>query len=291
MRVPEKSWWARLPFGVRMGIGGAATLGFLTAGGYGVAALVDAGPSPAAVADGLPPSVPGGSTPAGSMPGRVVPFDDVLGSPSAIHGEAQGSVPAGSDTPVGAGDADVSSGGGAGADDSDDPTASGGTRAPGRTRPDPAPRPVGTRPATGSPRSSDTPSGGPSTGTYEVSDVQEIPFETRTVEDPSMPRGATRVWTEGEPGVRTRRYAVTTVDGHETGRRLLDDTVTKQPVTQVVAVGTMPDPDDGCSPGYDGCDPGDPSGPGVSCDDGGGGPFVVKGVFRLFWPHAKTPCG
>lgn len=75
-----------------------------------------------------------------------------------------------------------------------------------------------------------------------------------------MRRGTQKVQTAGEPGIRTRTYVVTTVDGRETGRQLVSDRVTKKPVSRVVAIGTRRG---SCRPGHDGC-----PGPDQRCPDG-----------------------
>jgi hypothetical protein len=73
-------------------------------------------------------------------------------------------------------------------------------------------------------------------------ETREIPFETRTVRDPALPRGTRRVDTPGVPGVETLRYLVTLADGQPTGRRLIDATVTRQPQHRIVALGTRRPP-------------------------------------------------
>ena len=87
--------------------------------------------------------------------------------------------------------------------------------------------------------------------TYET-ETNRIPYRTRIVREPSMRRGARAVRTAGVSGERTLRYEVTTVDGERTGRRLVGSTVTREPVTRVIAVGTGRSdgrPDRGCDRG------------------------------------------
>src|SRR5262252_7491213 len=43
LEMPRKSWWARLPFGVRMAAGASAVLVVVGAGVAGVATLVESG--------------------------------------------------------------------------------------------------------------------------------------------------------------------------------------------------------------------------------------------------------
>jgi uncharacterized protein YabE (DUF348 family) len=91
------------------------------------------------------------------------------------------------------------------------------------------------------------------TVSYET-ETERIPYRTRVVRDPSMPRGSRAERTAGVPGERTLRYEVTTVDGKRTGRRLVGSAVTRAPVTRVVAAGTRRGngrPDQGCRHGND----------------------------------------
>lgn len=68
-------------------------------------------------------------------------------------------------------------------------------------------------------------------------ETREVPYVTRMVRDPGLPRGSQRVQTPGVAGEETLRYLVTLTDGKPTSRRLLDSTVTRQPQQEVVALG------------------------------------------------------
>lgn len=78
------------------------------------------------------------------------------------------------------------------------------------------------------------------TVTYrEETVVNVIPFETRTDEHPEWWEGDTQVIKEGVNGEETIVYRYTIRDGVETGEReIVSQTVTRQPVTKVVGVGT-----------------------------------------------------
>ncbi len=76
----------------------------------------------------------------------------------------------------------------------------------------------------------------------DVPEVQPVGFEVVEQEDASRLVGTKDVVTAGVEGQRTIVNRVTTVDGVETARQLLSDSVTTAPVTQVVAVGTKPKP-------------------------------------------------
>jgi hypothetical protein len=89
--------------------------------------------------------------------------------------------------------------------------------------------------------------------TRTETEKRAIPFRTRLVRDPALPRGHKRVQTEGAPGEQVLQYAVTLTDGRPTDRRLVGSTVTRQPQHRVVAFGTRRGgwecrPDRGCKP-------------------------------------------
>jgi hypothetical protein len=83
------------------------------------------------------------------------------------------------------------------------------------------------------------PSAQPVITTRTEVETREIPYPTRTVSDPGLPRGRQRVQTPGVAGEETLRYLVTLTDGKPTDRRLLDSTVTRQPQQEVVALGAQ----------------------------------------------------
>ena len=72
-------------------------------------------------------------------------------------------------------------------------------------------------------------------------ETREIPYETRLVRDPALPRGTKKVQSPGTPGVETLHYLVTLTDGKPTDRKLIDAVVTRQPEHRVVAFGSRPD--------------------------------------------------
>ena len=76
----------------------------------------------------------------------------------------------------------------------------------------------------------------------DVPTVVEIPFATTTKDDPARVKGQRKVLTAGVTGSHTVVNRITTVDGVETARDALSDTVTAAPVDEVVAVGTKPLP-------------------------------------------------
>ncbi|MDG4833606.1 G5 domain-containing protein [Solwaraspora sp. WMMD1047] len=137
----------------------------------------------------------------------------------------------------------------------------------------PPPGPVTVAPAD-SPTPSATATPAASVQTKTVTETEKIGFKTKKVNDPNLAKGKTSVRTKGVPGVRTLTYEVTLTDGVETDRRLVGNKVTKQPVTQVIAVGTKPASK--CDPNYSGACV--PIASDVDCAGGSGnGPAYVRG--------------
>jgi hypothetical protein len=120
-----------------------------------------------------------------------------------------------------------------------------------------APRPV--RPAATAPAAVPAAPAAPArpvVTTRTVLEKRAIPYRTRLIRDPNLPRGRQRVQTEGIPGEETLRWLVTYADGQPTDRRLVDSQVTRQPQHRVVAFGTRRVKGDGpgdCRTGSDHC--------------------------------------
>jgi uncharacterized protein YabE (DUF348 family) len=81
------------------------------------------------------------------------------------------------------------------------------------------------------------------TGTTEVKQVS-IPFQITKQNDASIYSGVTSVVTAGQDGVAQVTYALQIIDGVAQPAKQISQTVTKQPVTEVVDVGTKPLPAD-----------------------------------------------
>lgn len=75
-----------------------------------------------------------------------------------------------------------------------------------------------------------------------LTETVEIPYETKKVNDSSIYKGKTSVKTNGVAGKKQVVSDVTYVDGKETDRILVSETVISEPVTKVVLVGTKPVP-------------------------------------------------
>ncbi|MEU8153929.1 G5 domain-containing protein [Micromonospora sp. NPDC048986] len=130
--------------------------------------------------------------------------------------------------------------------------------------------------------SSAAPSSAAAAPVVQVTTVTEqatIRYGQRTVKDSSLAEGKRVVRTKGVNGVRTLTYEVTTTDGVRTAKKLVKSAVTKQPVTQVVAVGTKKPQSSKCDPNYSGCVP---IASDVDCAGGSGnGPAYVSGPIRV----------
>lgn len=136
-----------------------------------------------------------------------------------------------------------------------------------------------------------TPTPTPITEVATVDIDAAIPFGATSVDDPGRDVGTNAVTTEGRDGVKTSRYSVTRVDGVETGRTLISETVTMPPVDQMTSVGTRrpapvaaPAPpaaaDGGCDPNYAGACV--PIASDVDCAGGSGnGPAYVRGPVQV----------
>ena len=70
-----------------------------------------------------------------------------------------------------------------------------------------------------------------------VTSTEVVPFQTITQNDATLPKGQTKVVQKGTNGKRTILTEVTTVDGKQSST-VLENTITEQPVNEVIAVGT-----------------------------------------------------
>ncbi|MBO0867936.1 MAG: G5 domain-containing protein [Micromonosporaceae bacterium] len=127
------------------------------------------------------------------------------------------------------------------------------------------------------PWGSATASTSPTVEVRTVTETQSIPFGRRTVNDSSLSKGTTKVRTRGIAGLKRLTYQVTVVNGVQTGKTLLREDVVKQPVAEVVAVGTKAPQ---CDPNYIwACVP---IASDVDCAGGSGdGPAYVQGPVKV----------
>jgi hypothetical protein len=110
-----------------------------------------------------------------------------------------------------------------------------------------------------------------------VTETASIPFPVKRVNDSSLPKGTTKVKTEGVVGVKTLTYEVTFTNGVQTAKELLREVITKQPITKVILVGTK---SPSCDPNYGWvCVP---IASDVDCAGGSGnGPAYVTGPVKV----------
>ncbi|MDG4762788.1 G5 domain-containing protein [Solwaraspora sp. WMMD406] len=118
----------------------------------------------------------------------------------------------------------------------------------------------------------------PKVETKTVTETQQIPFQEKRVNDATLPKGTTKVKTNGVAGVKKLTYQVTYTNGVQTAKKLISEQVTKQPVTKVVLVGTKVAQQ--CHPSYTGACV--PIASDVDCAGGSGnGPAYVQGPVRV----------
>jgi uncharacterized protein YabE (DUF348 family) len=72
--------------------------------------------------------------------------------------------------------------------------------------------------------------------------TEAVPFETLTTEDAAMTKGEKKVTQRGVAGSISKSFKLVLVDGREASRTLVAQTVSTQPVTEKVTVGTKPKP-------------------------------------------------
>jgi murein DD-endopeptidase MepM/ murein hydrolase activator NlpD len=75
--------------------------------------------------------------------------------------------------------------------------------------------------------------------TRQVTVDEEIPYQVDVKKDDQLLLGEKKVITEGEPGERTVTYLITRENGFETGRQVLDQKITREATTEVVAMGSV----------------------------------------------------
>ena len=111
-----------------------------------------------------------------------------------------------------------------------------------------------------------------------ITKSRAIPFKTTKVNDPGLSQGTTKVRTRGVAGVETTTYEVTFTNGVKTSEKRIREVMTREPVAQVIAIGTKQVPQ--CDPNYTGACV--PIASDVDCAGGSGnGPAYVQGPVRV----------
>ncbi|MBL7254884.1 G5 domain-containing protein [Paractinoplanes lichenicola] len=248
--MPRKSWWARLPFGVRMTVGASALLIVIGGGVAGIAALTGDDPDAPRIVTAVGDAAGTGTGAAAPEPGSGIgiataePGSVPMPPPAAFAAEPP-HLPAGHAAGQAAGQA-------AGLPRISDKADRTATRAPkqepGTPRQAPA-KPIAPPAAQKPPAVTNSGAGSgsysgtaaapsqPQVTTRTDTETRDVPFQTRYVRDPFLPRGVQKVQAAGVTGEETLRYLVTLTDGRETDRKLMDITVTRQPQHRVIAFG------------------------------------------------------
>ena len=116
-----------------------------------------------------------------------------------------------------------------------------GTKVVVAPQPTPTPSPTPAPAPTPTPSPTPTPAPTPDTGTKPVvttkSSTEVVPFETVTQNDANLPKGQTKVLQEGVNGERTVTTEFTTTNGVTTSK-VVGNSITKQPINKIIAVGT-----------------------------------------------------
>jgi len=75
-------------------------------------------------------------------------------------------------------------------------------------------------------------------GKQVVTQEEEVPAPVQTVVDPSLASGKTVVQVAGSPGKKLTTYELQLENGKEIGRKLIQEVISVQPVTKVIAKGS-----------------------------------------------------
>ena len=201
--MPRKSWWARLPFAVRMTAGTSVLLIAIGGGAAGVGAMTSDEEQARIV------TTAGQEAAAAAEPGTERPGHRVSAATAQFGADAATSRTS---------------------DEADRTT----TRNPHHGL---VPAGAAAAQARAVAVPGGTKSAAPVITTRTEVETRDIPFQTQVVRDPSLPRGTRQVQTAGVAGEQTLRYLVTLTAGRPTSRRLLDSTVTRPPQHQIVALG------------------------------------------------------
>lgn len=74
----------------------------------------------------------------------------------------------------------------------------------------------------------------------EVTEKEEINFKTIRKNDVDLEKGQTKTEQKGVKGNKDVKYLIKRVDGEEVSRKVLETTVTAEPVTEILIIGTGP---------------------------------------------------
>ena len=77
-------------------------------------------------------------------------------------------------------------------------------------------------------------------GSRVITEDEQVPFGTQTRSSNEYLQGVRKVIRAGTPGIRRTTFEVTLEDGREVARQQLRSTIVREPVDQIVVVGTRP---------------------------------------------------
>ena len=72
----------------------------------------------------------------------------------------------------------------------------------------------------------------------EITETEILPFETEKKDSSRLEKGEEKVETPGENGEKTNQIRIRLVDGEEESRETISEEITKEPVNEVILVGT-----------------------------------------------------
>ena len=76
----------------------------------------------------------------------------------------------------------------------------------------------------------------------EVTEAEEIPFETISETTEAFLKGVEVVSREGKPGEKAVTYRITRVDGEEESRELIEEKIVSKPVSEILILGNYEEP-------------------------------------------------
>ncbi len=104
--------------------------------------------------------------------------------------------------------------------------------------------------------------------------TEAVPFETLTTEDANMLKGEKTVTQAGLAGSLNKSFKLVLVDGREASRTLVSQSVTSQPVTEKVSVGTKEKPKPAAAPAA--ANPGAAAATGAASSTGAAAPAMMN---------------
>lgn len=126
-----------------------------------------------------------------------------------------------------------------------------------------------------------------------VTQTQSVAYTSSIINDPSIPKGSTKITTGGINGTQAMIFMVTLTDGVQTSKDLISSSLTTPPVNKVTSIGTYVAPaaqsspkssqsNTDCDSNYSGACVPNVYPTDVDCGGGSGnGPYYVYGPLRV----------